>query len=215
MARNATGGGGGGGGTKAIPDGQPNCLAGLTFVFTGELPSFSREEAQDAAKRFGGWVYQNRTCFTACSCIHRYRRVTGAPSAKTSYVVVGENAGPKKLQTIKEKGLKMLDEDGFLNLIATKKGVMDEATIAKMEKEEEKIRQNAKEMEMREKAAAKEAQKGGLAAAKYVQSTLCPTYASLTTSHEGPWILALSSGLKSTRRKVLRRFVGTKARLRS
>lgn len=55
MARNATGGGGSGG-TKAIPDGEPNCLAGLTFVFTGELPSFSREEAQDAAKRFGGYV---------------------------------------------------------------------------------------------------------------------------------------------------------------
>ncbi|KAG8981914.1 hypothetical protein FRC05_000056 [Tulasnella sp. 425] len=153
MARNATGSGnaGGGGGTKAIPDGQPNCLAGLTFVFTGELPSFSREEAQDAAKRFGG-------------------RVTGAPSAKTSYVVVGENAGPKKLQIIKDKGLKMIDEDGFLDLIATRKGVMDAATIAKMEKEEEKIRQNAKEMEMREKAAAKEAQKGGVASAKTVDA---------------------------------------------
>lgn len=62
----------------------------------------------------------------------------------------------------------MIDEDGFLDLIATRKGVMDAATIAKMEKEEEKIRQNAKEMEMREKAAAKEAQKGGIAAAKCV-----------------------------------------------
>ncbi|KAG9048251.1 hypothetical protein FS837_000387 [Tulasnella sp. UAMH 9824] len=150
MARNATGGGGGGGGgTKAIPDGEPNCLAGLTFVFTGELPSFSREEAQDAAKRFGG-------------------RVTGAPSAKTSYVVVGENAGPKKLQIIKDKGLKMVDEDGFLNLIATRKGVLDAATIAKMEKEQEKIRKDAKEMEMREKAAAKEAQNAGASATKVV-----------------------------------------------
>ncbi|KAG8986678.1 hypothetical protein FRB90_003852 [Tulasnella sp. 427] len=64
----------------------------------------------------------------------------------------------------------MVDEDGFLNLIATRKGVMDEATIAKMEKEEEKIRQNAKEMEMREKAAAKEAQKGGVAASKAIDA---------------------------------------------
>lgn len=97
-----------------------------------------------------------------------FRRVTGAPSAKTSYVVVGENAGPKKLQIIKDKGLKMVDEDGFLNLIATRKGVLDAATIAKMEKEQEKIRKDAKEMEMREKAAAKEAQKAGTAATKYV-----------------------------------------------
>lgn len=40
-------------GSKEIPDGQPNCLAGLTIVFTGELESLSREEAQDVAKRFG------------------------------------------------------------------------------------------------------------------------------------------------------------------
>lgn len=95
-----------------------------------------------------------------------FRRVTGAPSAKTSYVVVGENAGPKKLQIIKDKGIKMVDEDGFLNLIATRKGVLDAATIAKMEKEQEKIRKDAKEMEMREKAAAKEAQKAGTTATK-------------------------------------------------
>jgi replication factor C subunit 1 len=41
-------------GSKEIPDGHPNALAGLTLVFTGELSSFSREEAQDLAKRFGG-----------------------------------------------------------------------------------------------------------------------------------------------------------------
>lgn len=29
---------------------------GLSFVFTGELSSFSREEAVDLGKRFGGWV---------------------------------------------------------------------------------------------------------------------------------------------------------------
>ena len=30
------------------------CLSGLAFVFTGELESFSRDEAIDLAKRFGG-----------------------------------------------------------------------------------------------------------------------------------------------------------------
>lgn len=42
-------------GSKQVPDSaDPNCLAGLSFVFTGELSAFSREEAVDLAKRFGG-----------------------------------------------------------------------------------------------------------------------------------------------------------------
>ena len=44
-------------GSKAIPEGQPNCLAGLAFVFTGELSSFSRDEASDIAKRYGGFAW--------------------------------------------------------------------------------------------------------------------------------------------------------------
>jgi BRCT domain type II-containing protein len=44
-------------GSKAVPSAAvPDCLAGLSFVFTGELSSFSREEAVDIAKRFCGWV---------------------------------------------------------------------------------------------------------------------------------------------------------------
>lgn len=43
-------------GSKDIPMGKDNCLAGLTFVFTGELSSLSREEGQDLAKRYGGFV---------------------------------------------------------------------------------------------------------------------------------------------------------------
>ena len=41
-------------GNKEVPNGDPNALAGLAFVFTGELTSFSRDEAVDLAKRFGG-----------------------------------------------------------------------------------------------------------------------------------------------------------------
>jgi hypothetical protein len=43
-------------GSKEVPNGAPDCLAGLAFVFTGELSSFSRDEASDVAKRFGGCV---------------------------------------------------------------------------------------------------------------------------------------------------------------
>ena len=43
-------------GSKQIPAGEPNCLAGLAFVFTGELDSLSRDEATDLIKRYGGYV---------------------------------------------------------------------------------------------------------------------------------------------------------------
>lgn len=42
-------------GSKPVPEPKtPDCLLGLAFVFTGELSSFSREEAIDLAKRHGG-----------------------------------------------------------------------------------------------------------------------------------------------------------------
>lgn len=52
--------------------------------------------------------------------ISNTRRVTGQPSGKTSYVVMGEGAGPKKLQVIAKLGIKTLTEDEFLNLISTR-----------------------------------------------------------------------------------------------
>lgn len=45
-------------GSKEVPEAKdPMCLAGLTFVFTGELSSFSRDEGVELAKRFGGYVF--------------------------------------------------------------------------------------------------------------------------------------------------------------
>jgi len=82
--------------------------------------------------------------------------VVGQPSSKTDYVVLGEDAGPKKLEAIKKHKLKTLNEDEFLNLIATRKGlgngVIDEKTKKKLEKEQADIQKAAKEMEQREKA---------------------------------------------------------------
>ncbi|KAF9457260.1 replication factor RFC1 C terminal domain-containing protein [Collybia nuda] len=122
-------------GTKDVPDGAPDCLAGLSFVFTGELSSFSRDEAIDLAKRFGG-------------------RVVGQPSSKTDYVVLGDNAGPSKLAAIKKHGIRTCSEDEFLNLIATRKGLgngkIDEKTKKKLEKEQQAIKEAAREMEKRE-----------------------------------------------------------------
>jgi len=111
---------------------------------------------------------------------HSYtRRVVGQPSSKTSYVVLGDNAGPSKLTAIKKHKLQTLSEDEFLDLIATRQGPggpggggFDEKTKKKMAKEQEAIKQAAKELEQREKQASKEAAKSGRSAL-YAHFTRC------------------------------------------
>jgi len=84
-----------------------------------------------------------------------YSRVVLQPSSKTDFVVLGEDAGPKKLAAIQKHGIKTINEDEFLNLIATRKGLgkgkVDDKTRKKLEKEEQEIKKAAKEMEKREK----------------------------------------------------------------
>ncbi|ORX91282.1 DNA replication factor C, large subunit [Basidiobolus meristosporus CBS 931.73] len=93
-------------GSKEVPEGAENCLLGLTFVFTGELSSISREEATDLVKRYGG-------------------RVTGAPSSKTTYVVVGDDPGESKLKKVKQLKIKTIDEDGLFELVRDSPGKGD------------------------------------------------------------------------------------------
>ncbi|CAG8611776.1 9572_t:CDS:10, partial [Paraglomus occultum] len=107
-------------GSKSIPVGAENCLAGLTFVFTGELESLSREEAQDLAKRYGA-------------------KVTISPSSRTSYVVVGADAGPKKLEKIEQLKIKTLTEDEFLEFIRTSP-TRDNITTSKPSKSTKKAK---------------------------------------------------------------------------
>lgn len=80
-------------------------------------------------------------------------RVTTAPSGKTDFVVVGRDSGPKKLEIIKKLRIKTLSEDGFLNLIATRKGILDKKQLEKQEKEEMKLKKDAAELGRREKEA--------------------------------------------------------------
>jgi len=72
-------------------------LEGKVFVITGTLSSMSREEATAALEARGA-------------------RVTGSVSKKTSYVVVGEDAG-SKLEKAKQLGVETLDEEAFRALI--------------------------------------------------------------------------------------------------
>lgn len=132
-------------GTKDIPVGAENCLAGLAFVFTGVQETLGREEGQELVKRYGG-------------------KVTGAPSSKTSYVVLGSDAGPSKLKTIAKHNLKTISEDGLFELIRRlpANGGSGKAAAqyeAKQKAEENKIQQMAKEIDAEEKKQAEEKKK--------------------------------------------------------
>lgn len=72
-------------------------FAGKTFVLTGALSKFTREEATEKIELLGG-------------------KAAGSVSRKTSYVVVGENAGSKERKA-RELGIPILSEDDFLAMI--------------------------------------------------------------------------------------------------
>ncbi|RLE05058.1 MAG: DNA ligase, partial [Candidatus Aminicenantes bacterium] len=74
------------------PTAQP--FVGLTFVLTGELEHYTRDEAREIIERLGG-------------------RVTSSVSRKTSVVIMGRNPG-SKLQKAKDYNITIWDEEEFL-----------------------------------------------------------------------------------------------------
>lgn len=72
-------------------------FAGKTFVLTGALEKFTREEATEKIELLGG-------------------KVSGSVSKKTAFVVVGANAGSKERKA-RELGIPILYEDEFLEMI--------------------------------------------------------------------------------------------------
>ena len=89
---------------KAGVDVQPadtgehsEALAGKTFVFTGSLSGYTRDEAQAAVEARGA-------------------RATSSVSSETDYLVVGADPGSKR-ERAEEAGVEILDEDGFEALL--------------------------------------------------------------------------------------------------
>jgi hypothetical protein len=146
--------------------------------------------------------------------------VVGQPSSVTSYVVLGSDAGPSKLKAIEKHKLKTLNEDEFLNLIATRKGPggakgtgLDAKTKKKLEKEQEAIRQAAKELELREKKVAIE---NANAPRRFVSlCILCHDVMTLAIIGQRLWRCHLSFGQPDMRPKNSRRYAVTKDRLRN
>ena len=74
-------------------EGTDDRFAGMTFVLTGTLEKYSRDEASAIIEKFGG-------------------KTSGTVSKKTSYVLAGESAG-SKLVKAQELGIKIISETEF------------------------------------------------------------------------------------------------------
>jgi DNA ligase (NAD+) len=72
-------------------------LAGKTFVVSGVFENFSRDELKKTIEAHGG-------------------KNVGSISAKTSYVLAGENMGPEKRKKAEKLGVAIISEDDFINL---------------------------------------------------------------------------------------------------
>lgn len=81
----------------AVEDVVDSRFAGMTFVLTGTLSQYTREEAKSIVESLGG-------------------KVSGSVSKKTTIVLAGESAG-SKLTKAQELGIKIIDENEFVEMI--------------------------------------------------------------------------------------------------
>ncbi|OWR43032.1 putative replication factor C large subunit [Danaus plexippus plexippus] len=85
-------------GTKEMPEGSPDCFKDCSFLLTGVLDSFERDDVIAAITKYGGVIK------------------TGI-SKKVTHVIAGDDAGPAKLAKAREFGIKIMNEDEFLQFI--------------------------------------------------------------------------------------------------
>ena len=79
--------------------GYTDKLAGQSIVISGVFTHHSRDEYKELIEKNGG-------------------KNVGSISAKTSFILAGENMGPTKLEKAHKLGIKLMSEDEFLTLIS-------------------------------------------------------------------------------------------------
>ncbi|MFP3855279.1 MAG: NAD-dependent DNA ligase LigA [Anaerolineales bacterium] len=84
---------------RSVQPAEPQTLEGLTFVITGTLPNWTREEARGFIEAHGG-------------------RVTGSVSGRTDYLVAGDSPG-SKLDKAHELEVEILEEEALRSLAQT------------------------------------------------------------------------------------------------
>ena len=82
-------------------DSHTELLKGMTIVISGVFQKHSRDEYKAMIEQNGG-------------------KNTGSISAKTSFILAGENMGPSKLQKAEKLGVNIINEDQFLEMIGIK-----------------------------------------------------------------------------------------------
>lgn len=99
---------------KKLLAGTGDALSGCTVVVTGVPPTLGRKNAEKLVTSYGG-------------------KLTKSLSKNTNYVVVGNDAGPKKLEQIEGLGIETLDEDALIGMLeksggggGTKRGAEEE-----------------------------------------------------------------------------------------
>ena len=73
-------------------------LEGLSFLFTGTLPTLKRSEAEEMVEQNGG-------------------KILGNVSSKLNYLVVGDDAGSKLEKAKRISSIKIISEADFLHLL--------------------------------------------------------------------------------------------------
>ncbi|CAF0765450.1 unnamed protein product [Didymodactylos carnosus] len=91
-------------GEKDIPEGSEGCLEGLIFVISGVLDSLERDECKDLIKKYGGDVKETIT------------------KTKTNYLILGDQGGESKKKKAEDYKIKIINEDGLLEMIRTRPG---------------------------------------------------------------------------------------------
>lgn len=156
----------------SIPEAAPNCLSGLTIVFTGVLPTLDRDASENMAKKYGA-------------------KVTKAILGKTSLVVIGDEAGPSKVAKIKKLNIKAINEEGFIQLLTSMpaEGGDGEAALKakeKREEEERKVQEEVEAEEARERAKEKARQQEEASRARSAASSTSSSQRAASPKREIP-----------------------------